>query len=245
VSDEQRADGAPALAPAPTTRRVAGIVAAVALAAMIVGGMAVLAVYTASSATRSDQRVADLTARLDALTESQKLIVAQLGATQTVPAAKAPSAAATVPDQTPHSVVPFKVTPAETNMGVNVAVVRFGKPGAQTDAGWGLTARYGNYLDGRAAFNVAASRGDVFQGTYYVNESTKTVDAKLLRGAAVTVHGWPGGGPAGASTSIAAGDLAAVLAADDAAGQRWRTAWFWVKISRTGDVLAAVETAPQ
>jgi hypothetical protein len=244
VSDEQRADGAPVSAP--TTRRMAGIVAAVALAAIVIGGMAVLAVYASSAATRSEQRVADLTARLDALTESQKLIVAQLGATQTVPAAKAPSAAnAAAPDPSPHSVVPFKVTPAETNMGVNVAVVRFAKPGAQTDAGWGVTARYGNYLDGRAAFNVAASRGDVFQGTYYVNESTGTVDARLLRGAAVTVHGWPGGGGAGAATSIAAADLAGALAADDAAGQRWRSAWFWVKISRTGDVLAAFETPPQ
>jgi hypothetical protein len=222
-------------------------VAGVALAAIVIGGMVVLAVYTNGVSTRSDRRVSELTARLDALTESQKLLVAQLGATQTVSAAKAPggAAAAAAPDQSPHSVVPFTVTSSETNMGVNVAIVRFGKPGAQTDAGWPLTARYGNYLDGQAAFNVAASRGDVFQGSYYVNEGTKTVDARLLRGAIVTVYGWPGGVDTGAPTSIAAADLTNALAAGDAAGQRWRSAWFWVKISRTGDVLAAVETPPQ
>jgi hypothetical protein len=221
-------------------------VVGVALAAIVLGAMVVLAVYTNGVATRSDQRVAEITARLDALTESQKLIAAQLGATQTVPAAKAPSGAtAAAPDQSPHSVVPFKVTPSETNMGVNVAIVRLDKPGAQTDAGWPVTARYGNYLDGQAAFNVAASRGDVFQGTYYVNEGTKTVDARLLRGATVTVYGWPGGADTGAATSVAAADLAGALSGGDAAGQRWRGAWFWVKISRTGDILTAVETPPQ
>jgi hypothetical protein len=241
MSTEPRSDGVP------TTRRMIATVAGVALAAIVIGGMVVLAVYTNGVSTRGDQRVSELTARVDALTESQKLLVAQLGATQTVSAAKAPggAAAAAAPDQSPHSVVPFKVTSSETNMGVNVAIVRFGKPGAQTDAGWPLTVRYGNYLDGQAAFNVASSRGDVFQGSYYVNEGTRTVDAKLLRGATVTVHGWQGGAATGADSSIAAADLASALTADDTVGQRWRSAWFWVKISRTGDVLAAVETPPQ
>lgn len=225
-------------------RQIAATVAVVALLAILVGSMVILGLYTSGVSTRSERQVSEINARLDALTESQKLIVAQLGAqsvaTGTAPATGTPATSG----QQVKSVVPFTRSASETNLGVNVAVVRFDNPGATSQAGHPVTIRYGNYLDGAAGYSVAVSRGDVFQGTYYVDESTKTASAVLLRGAPVTVYGW-GRIKAGAASKIASADLARTLARADGEGKRWRDTWFWVKIGRQGEILAASQTPPQ
>lgn len=225
-------------------RRILATVAVVALAAILMGTMVILALYTGGVSTRSEQQAAEINARLDALTESQKLIVAQLGAQTAATGTAAAASAPATPGQQAESVVPFTRSASETNLGVNVAIVRFEKPGATTQSGYPITIHYGNYLDGAAGYGVATSRGDVFQGTYYVDESTRTASAVLLRGAPVTVYGFGAAKP-GAAAKIASAELARALARGDSVGQRWRDAWFWVKIGRQGEILAASETPPQ
>jgi hypothetical protein len=233
---------------APATRHMVTTVGAFALAVIVLGTMLILANYTTTSTARTEARANELAARLDALTESQKLIAAQLAAqgttTRTV-VSNGDTRAAAAPAESPRTAVPFNRSAAESNMGVNVAVVRFKKAGAATQAGSAVTIQYGNYLDGMTAFNVAASRGDVFQGSYYVDASTMTVEARLLRTAAVTVYGWKSTDGTGTATSIVGADLAGAVRDGGSAGQRWRDAWFWIKIARHGEILAASETPPQ
>ena len=228
--------------------RAVALVALYALAAVVVGAVFVLAIYTTQVATRSAQSASELAARLDALTESQKLIVAQLaasGATGTPVAAPAAAKSGAPSPSAAKPTVPFVTTASESDMGVGVAVMRFVKPGAVTPAGWPVTIRYGNYLDGSVGFSVATSRGDIFKGTYYVDESTRTVEAKLLRAAPVTVYGWAGASASAGPTSISAADLMNVISRGGARAERWSSAWVWVKVTRRGEVLAASETPPQ
>jgi hypothetical protein len=228
----------------PAFRQFAATVALFALAVIVLGTMFVLATYTSGVSKRSDKQIGELSARIDALTESQKLIVAQLGAekvaTGTAPTAAVPTKAA----PTAESVVPFSRSATEAGLGINVAVARFTKTGSTTTSGTPATIRYGNYLDGTVGYSVAVSKGDVFQGDYYVDESTRTVEAKLLRGAEVTVYGW-NGAAASKSAKITAADLARVLGRNDDAARRWQSTWFWIKIGRQGEILAATQTPPQ
>jgi outer membrane murein-binding lipoprotein Lpp len=218
-----------------------------ALAAIVVGVVLVLANYTSATANRSEQQVDELAARIDALTVSQKLIAAQLGA-QGETRGVAPFSAGPgsgLPKESAPSVVPFNIAKSESDLGVSVAAARFTKVDETTTAGWPVAVRFGNYLDGMGAFNIAASHGDVFQGSYYVDESTKTVDARLLRAAAVTVYGWKDARATDKQTRISASELAQALSRDDDVGRRWRDAWFWIKLGPNEQILAAVEMPPQ
>lgn len=237
----------PATGRKPSLRRAIATVAVFALAAIVVGTILILANYVNTTITRSDARAEALTAKVDALTESQKLVVAQLEAqekSRVTTAAAGGTRASSAAAPTQHSVVPFSMNATESNMGVHVAVVRLSAPGKTTQAGWPVTMRYGNYLDGMTAFNTASKRGDVFQGQYYVDASTQTVNARLLRGAAVTVYGWTAGGSP-TSSCIAAADLVRVLGGTDAKSRPWQSTWFWVKLGPHGEILSAVETPPQ
>jgi hypothetical protein len=238
----------PTAARKPSFRRAIATVAVFALAAVVVGTVLILANYVNASLTRSDARIEALSARIDALTESQKLVVAQMeaqGKSRVTTATARESRTSAAPAATAHSVVPFSMNATDSNMGVHVAIVRFSAPGVATRAGWPVTLRYGNYLDGMSAFNTACKNGDVFQGQYYVDASTQTVSARLLRGAAVTVYGWTGAGAANGSSHIAAADLVRVLGGAGVADRPWKNAWFWVKIGPHGEVLSAIETPPQ
>jgi len=229
--------------PTPATGQAVAVVALVALALVLVGTVVILAVFTSGVADRGQRRDDELSAKLDTLAQSQQLVIAQLGAENTT-SAKVPTANAPKPDRSSGSVVPFKLTDSEIEMGVTVAVARFLSAGDEVEAGWPLSIHLGNYLDGSVGFGIAASHGDVFKGTYYVDESTQTVKATLLRGAPVNVYGWEGS-KSGQATKITSTDLARALRRDDSVGARWRDAWFWVKISRRNDILAAFETLPQ
>lgn len=227
--------------------RAVGLAALSASVLLIVGCLLVLASYTHMVFARGDSRATELETKYDALAENQRLIVAQLEAgryaTGTVPVVGHPIAAHQ--DTSAASGVPFSVTPTETNMGVNVVVGRFARVRGTSQAGWSVTLHTGNYLDGAVAFNVASSHGDVFKGSYYVDENTDTVSARLLRGASVETYGWDGHSGGAAASPVTTDAFTTILARDDAVGRRWRSAWFWMKLGPHKEILTAVETPPQ
>ena len=211
---------------------------------MVAGTIAIVMWYTTAAAAQGRQRADQLAARIAAITESQQLVIAQLGAKEPTRTA-APADKADKPASSSASVVPFSCTTTESEMGVSIAIARFLQVSPKAQAGWPVSMHYGNYLDGDVAFSVATSRGDIFQGTYYVDEATKTVSGTILRACPVSVYGRRGSGAGTKRSLISAADLVRALARPDAVGRRWRDAWFWIKISRKGDILAATETPPQ
>ena len=228
----------------PHTRRAFVIVALGVLTAVVAGAVVIVVWYTTAAAAQGKQRADQLAARIAAITESQQLVIAQLGAKE--PAKTASLAVkAEKPASSSSSGVPFSCSTTETEMGVSIATARFLKVAPKVQAGWPVSMHFGSYLDGDLGFSVASSRGDIFKGTYYVDERPKTVSGTILRACPVNVYGWRGSGAGTKRSLISAADLARALARPDAVGRRWRAAWFWIKISRQGDILAATETPPQ
>ena len=210
-----------------------------------VGSAAIVAAYASATASEQARRVEALTEKIGELAGDQKALSAQLDLLRSrPPATPSPSPSASPAAAGSDSVVPFTVSAAEADLGVCVAVARFRGAGDEERAGWPVELSYGSYLDGAVAFSVASSNGDVFQGTYYVDPTGVTARGILLRHAPVVVYGWKNG-DADAATRISATALAHALQTPGAAGGRRRQAWFWIKLSPRGDVLAATETPPQ
>ena len=226
---------------APGAGRTALIVALVAVCVAAAGAVAVILVSAGAAAERQARRVDELSVRVAELTRIEEAVASRLAAGEatTTAAPRAPSSGSA--DDAP---VPLTVTATEGGLGVYVSVVRLRSVGDGSRAGWPVVMQSGNYLDGAGAFSVASSNGDVFEGTYYVDPGRDDLRGRLLRRAPVVVYGWMAGKPR-TRARVTARQLAARLAGTGPRAAHWRQAWFWVKVSRGGDILAASETLPQ
>lgn len=218
--------------------RAAGVVA---LVVFVLASVAMLGLYVRQIVDQSRAREAALVDRIDKLQQNQGLIASQLGSREPTASAKATPSPGPA-NGAAGSYIPNPLSSAERKMGVQLVVGRITGIGAEKAFGWPAKVVVGNFLDGAVGFSVASSHGDPFNGSYYVEESTKTLDAQLLRNAPMTVYGWPGTG-ARAATQVSAAQLASILS-QPGPGGAWRGTWFWLKMGPNQEVLGGQQLTP-
>ena len=241
------------------------IVVGAALIAVMLVCVAVLGVYVTYVRDASSSEIAALQSQLQGLMVDEQLIASQLQAASSHPAsstavaqpaastagtssAAAPlgmSARAPKPAQSAFTKYRPKVTADEAALGMRVVVGRVLKSQPMGGSEAAISYKPGGFFEGSIAFSVAASRGDVFKGGYYVDsDTTRTIDARILHNA--EVRAYASGAKAGSRPeAVTASELVGRLTGASRPAQPWRDAWYWFEIAPSMAITKVVQLPPE
>lgn len=201
-----------------------------ATAAVLALALVGLAVFLVLGLQRNDAALERMSQQVRDMSAQQTLLAARLDAsptTSTEPSSQPAAEASSVPEQSDGSKLIF-------------AKILGSKPNAR---GWDIEIRVGTCLTGQAAFSLATSRGELpVDGYYIVDESTSTVQVRVLKATPVVVAGW--NKSTEGTSSIDAADLIAVLPGGVSPKSPWDDSWYWLDIKEMIAVSAQQYLGP-
>lgn len=205
------------------------IYALYALTTLIALALVGLSVFFVLGAQRYDARLESMSQQVRDMSAKQTLLAARLYASPTQSNESSPQITQTsaIPEQPDDSTLVF-------------AKILGSKPNA---SGWDIEIRVGTCFTGEAGFSLATSRGELpVDGYYILDESTSTVQVRMLRGTPVVVAGWSES-TEGTST-IDAAELMAVLPGGSDLKSPWDDSWYWLDIKKMIVVSATQYLGP-